>query len=121
MAIPMFPHLSLDVGDFNCQHVNWGYSALSPDGESLASWSAANKLGILLNAKEVISFFSRRWNVSTNPDLAFANVAHDNRLPDRRVLEKFPRSQHRPSLITPPRLKIPACNDPVKRWNFCKA
>jgi len=90
----MFPHLSLDVGDFNCQHVNWGYSTTSPDGESLASWAAANKLGLLLNAKEVTSFISRRWNVSINPDLAFANVGHDNRLPDRRVLGKFHNTDH---------------------------
>jgi len=25
IPIPTFPHLSLYVGDFNCQHVNWGY------------------------------------------------------------------------------------------------
>jgi len=65
--------------------------------------------------------FSHRWNVSTNPDLAFASFGQDSRLPDRRVLEKFPRSQHRPSLITPPRLKVPAHSNPVKRWNFRKA
>ena len=40
---------------------------------------------------------------------------------DRRILEKFPRSQHRPSLITPPRLSLPVPGRPVKRWNFCKA
>ena len=37
------------------------------------------------------------------------------------VLGAFPRSQHRPSLIMPPRLKVPAHSDPVKRWNFRKA
>jgi len=30
-------------------------------------------------------------------------------------------AQHRPSLITPPILKVPAHSDPVKRWNFWKA
>jgi len=25
-TIPTFPHLSLYVGDFNCQHVTWGYN-----------------------------------------------------------------------------------------------
>jgi len=39
----------------------------------------------------------------------------------QRVLGKFPRSQHRPSLKTPPRPKIPAYSDPVKHWNFRKA
>jgi len=57
----------------------------------------------------------------TNPDLAFASLGQDTRLPDRRVLGKFPRSEHRPSLITSPRLKVPAHSDPVKRRNFLKA
>jgi len=35
MTNPTFPHPSLYVGDFNCQHVNWGYNATSPDGETL--------------------------------------------------------------------------------------
>ena len=33
-TIPAFPHPSLYLGDFNCQHVNWGYNTTSPDGES---------------------------------------------------------------------------------------
>ena len=74
----------------------------------------------LYNPKETASFFSRRWNVGTNPDLAFASFGQESRLPDRHVLGKFPRSQHRPSLITPPRSKVPAHSDPVKRWNFRK-
>ena len=45
----------------------------------------------------------------------------DNRLPDRRISGKFPRSQHRPSLISPPKLAHPKPSKPVKRWNFCKA
>ena len=36
-------------------------------------------------------------------------------------MEKFPRSQHRASLITPPRLSLPVPGRPVKRWNFRKA
>ena len=33
----------------------------------------------------------------------------------------FSTLQHRPSLITPPRFKVPAHSDPVKCWNFRKA
>jgi len=65
--------------------------------------------------------FSHRWSIDTKPNLVFLSVGHVNRLPERRVVEKFPRSQDRPSLITPARLKIPAYSDPVKRWNFGKA
>jgi len=114
-AIPTFPHPSLYVGDFNCQHVNWGYNTTSSNGESLDFWATSNNLGLLYNPKETASFFSRRWNVVTNPDLAFASLGRDSRLPDRRVLGKFPRSQHQPSLITPPTFKVPAHSDPVKR------
>jgi len=76
---------------------------------------------MLYNPKETASFFSRRWNVGTNPDLAFASLGQDSRLADRRVLGTFPRSQHLPSLIMPPRFKVPAHSNPVKRWNFRKA
>jgi len=59
-AIPMFPHPSLHVGDFNCQHVNCGYNKTSPDGESLDSWATFNNLGLLYNPRETASFFSHR-------------------------------------------------------------
>ena len=120
-AIPRFSRPSQYVGNFNCQHVNRGYRTTSPEDESLVSWTTANNLELLHNPKGAVSFFSRRCNVGTNPYLAFASVGNDNRLPDRRVLPNFSRSQHRPSLITPPRLNISAYNDPVKIWNFCKA
>ena len=37
------------------------------------------------------------------------------------MLEKFTTSQHRSSLITPPRFARPVPSKPVKRWNFRKA
>jgi len=121
-ATPTFPHPSLYVGDFNCQHVNWVYNKTSLDGESLNSWATSNNLGLLHNPKEELSSLSSHvWNVGTNPYLTFAGISQDNGLPARRVLGKFPRSQHRPSLITPPTLKVPANSDPVKHWNFRKA
>jgi len=119
-AIAKFPHPSLYVDDFNCQHVNWGYNKTSDD-ESLDTWATSNNLGLLYNPKETASFFSHRWNVGTNPDLAFASFVQDSRLPERRVLGKIPRSQHRPPLITPLKLKVPTHSDPVKHWNFRKA
>jgi len=115
-----YPHPSLYVGDFNCQHVNWGCNKTSSDGESLVSWATSSKLRLLYDQKETASFSSYRWNVGTNPDLAIASFYQDSRLPDRRVLETFQWSQHRPFLITPPRLKVPAHRDPVKRWNVGK-
>ena len=121
LDLPVLSHPCLYAGDFNCRHADWGYDDNSPDGECLAGWASINCLALLYNAKDAASFYSGRWNTGTNPDLAFASVGPNNRLPDRRVLDKFPRSQHRPSLITPPRFAMAVPSMPVKRWNFCKA
>ena len=117
----IFPHSCLYAGDFNCHHVDWGYDNSNPDGECLAGWASANNFTLLYSPKEAASFHSGRWKTDTNPDLAFASVDLDCRLPDRRILGKFPRPQHRPSLISPPKLAHPKPSKPVKRWNFCKA
>ena len=119
--LPVFPHSCLYAGDFNCQHIDWGYDSISADGDCLASWANCNNFTLLHSPKDAASFHSGRWKTGTNPDLAFASVDLDSRLPDRRILEKFPRTQHRPSLITPPRLAQPRPSKPVKRWNFRKA
>ena len=117
----MFPHPCLYLGDFNCLHADWGYNDNSSDGEYLADWVSINFFALLHNAKDAASFYSGRWNTGTNQDVALASVAPNSGLPDRHVLEKFPRSQHRPSLITPPRFAMTVPSMPVKRWNFCKA
>ena len=98
-----------------------GVMMITARGESLADWASINCLALLHNAKDAANFYSGRWNTGTNPDLAFASVGPNSRLPDRRVLEKFPRSQHQPSLITPPRFATAVPSMPVKRWNFRKA
>ena len=104
LDLPVFPHPCLYAGDFSCHHADWGYDDNNPDRECLAGWASINCLALLYNAKGASSFYSGRWNTGTNPDLAFASVGPNSSLPDRRVLEKFPRSQHPPSLITPPSL-----------------
>ena len=93
----------------------------SPDGECLAGLASINCLALLYNVKDTASFYSSCWNTGTNPDLAFASVGPNSRLPDRRVLEKFPRSQHRPLLIPPARFAMAVPSMPVKQWNFRKA
>ena len=91
---------------------------------TVSAWLAGQVLIVLpptvYNPKDAASFYSGRWSTGTNPDLAFASVGPNSRLPDRRVLDKFSRSQHRPSLITPPRFAMAVPSMPVKRWNFCK-
>ena len=117
----VFSHPCLYAGDFNYRHADWVYDDNSPDGECLAGWASINCLSLLHDAKDVASFYSSLWNTGTNPDLAFASADPNSRLPDRRVLEKFPRSQHRASLITPQRFAMAVPSMPVKRWNFRKA
>ena len=97
--------------------MSWGYGTSTADGECLTSWASSNGFTLLYSPKDAASFHSGRWHT----DLAFASVDLERRLPDRRILEKFPRSQHRPSLITPSRLAHPKPSKPVKRWNFRKA
>ena len=87
----------------------------------LAGWASINCLALLYNAKDAASYYSGRWNTGTNPDLAFASVGPNSRLPDRYVLDKFPRSQHQPSLTTTPRFAMAVPSMPVKQWNFRKA
>ena len=87
----------------------------------MAGWASINCLALLYNAKDAASFYSGCWNTGTNPDLAFASIGSNSRLMDRRVLEKFPRSQHRSLLITPPRFAMAMSSMPVKQWNFRKA
>ena len=67
------------------------------------------------------NFFSGRWNTGTNADLAFASASHNSWHLDRRTLEKFPRSQHRPSLITSSGSVTSVISEPCKRRNFRKA
>ena len=71
------------------------------------AWENSNNLALLHNPKDEPSFHSGRWNTGTNPNLAFTSVGPDSRLPQRRVLEKFPRLQHRPRLLH--QLGFPAC------------
>ena len=87
----------------------------------MVGWSNTNNLALLHNPTDAASFHSGRRNTNTNRDLAFVSIDLDSRLPDKYVLEKFPRSQHGPLLITPPRFARPVPSKPVKRWNFRKA
>ena len=121
LDLPVFPHPCLYSGDFNCGHADWGYNNNSLDSECLAGWASINCLAFLYNAKDAASFYSGCWNTGTNADLAFASIGPNSLLLDRCVLDKFPRSQHRPLLITQPRFAMTMPSMPIKRWNFCKA
>ena len=114
--IPTHAHPCLYAGDFSCQHADWSYASIRPDGVYLVDWANKNGLDLLHNPKDAPSFFSGRWNSGTNPDLPFLSLGRDsNRSHDKCVLEKFPRSQHRPSLITALKMVAPVPSAPCKR------
>ena len=94
LDLPVFPHPCLYADNFNCRHADWGCDDNSPDGECLTGWASINCLALLYNAKDAASFYSGHWNTGTNPNLAFASVGPNSRLPDRGILEKFSKSQH---------------------------
>ena len=124
LDFPLFSHPCLYAGDFNCRSVDWGTMTTVRTVSACLAGQVLIVLPFVLllcNAKGAASFYSSRWNTGTNPDLAFASVGPNSCLPDRRVLDKFPGSQHRPSLITPPRFAMAIPGMPVKRWNSCKA
>ena len=71
-ALPLVLAPAIYAGDFNCQHIDWGYSHTSADGEALSEWASNADALLLYDPKEHPSFHSSRWNTHTNPDLAFA-------------------------------------------------
>ena len=120
-ALPLIQAPAIYAGDFNCQHTDWGYSHTTPDGETLCEWASNANAQLLFDPKEPPSFHSSRWNTFTNPDLAFAVCRNGDPIPERQVIERFPRSHHRPSVIQVPSLVQPVGGKPVRRWNFRKA
>ena len=76
--------------------------------------------GPFQDPKDNSTFVCGRWKSETNPDLAFSRTETCSQLSYRRVLGKFPWSQHRPSLITASH-RITTTSEPVKCWNFRKA
>ena len=78
-------------------------------------------LHLLYDPKQPSTFLSGRWSSHTNPDLAFVSKqAGDHTQTSRVILDPFPHSQHRPSLITT-NLFLPCSSSlPLPRWNFRK-
>lgn len=58
-------------------------------------------LQLVFGVKDRASFFSARWQRNYNPDLCFVSRDEED-IPlqtDGKVLESFPRSQHKPMVI----------------------
>jgi len=119
IGLPYFCRPFIYAGDFNCYSTTWGYHSANASGKDLEDWTSASGLNLLHVPKQPNSLHSRRWNTSTNPDLACVNLAGP--LPHRTMLEPFPKSQHRPSLIQPMNPIEPLAAKPMLMWYFWKA
>lgn len=96
----IFPYENpcLYIGDMNSRHITWGYRSNNPDGELLLDWANNNALELIYDAKDRKSFFSKVHKTETNPDLCFISNNLHNKV-KRKVLNDFPHSQHRPTLV----------------------
>ena len=118
LDLSVFLHSCLYDVNFNCRHVNCGYDDKSPEGGCFAGWVSINSFAFLDRAKNAAGFYSGRSNTSINPDLTFACVSPDSRLPNRCVCKKFSWSPHIPSLITPAKFPLSPTSMLVKQWKF---
>ena len=98
--LPALPHPAIYVGDFNSHHTDWGYNDIDEDGEKLQLWAGVNSLELVYDAEQPKTFRSARWQTGSSPDLCLVTTENGNRLQaSNTVLENFPHSGHRPSLI----------------------
>lgn len=121
--LPSLNHPVVYVGDFNSHHSLWKYSNDDECGIKLVQWAELSNLHLIYDAKDRPTFKSARWNTETNPDLCYVSCNNDGTpLPTtRQILKGFPRSQHRPALITVG-TTIPVTQSINKpSWNFSKA
>jgi len=121
-VLPVLPHPALYVGDFNSHHIDWGYKDHDEDGERLSEWASNNDIILFHDPKQRGTFHSARWSRDYSPDLCWATSLNGRpHMVSTVVLEDFPHSQHRPTLVSLG-LHLPIIKGSEKRrWNFRKA
>ena len=121
--LPHVTHPTAIIGDFNSHHSDWGYRTNNKAGEDISTWASQNNIHLLFDPREKGTFFSARWKRDYSTDLTF--VSKDNAdtplYSSRQVLCPFPKSQHRPLLITIGLNIHITPSLPKPRWNFQKA
>jgi hypothetical protein len=120
--LPTLPHPAIFVGDFNSHHPDWGYSDADPDGDLLQNWASYNDVCLVHDCKQRGTFRSARWQRDYSPDLCWVSAVDGHSQPaSHTVLDDFPHSQRRPSVLHVG-LRLPVVRGVVKRrWNFGKA
>lgn len=77
-SLPDVPAPAVYAGDFNSHHTHWAYSSSNTDGDFLAEWASTADATLLYDPKEPRTFYSARWNSTTNPNLALAKCRNKN-------------------------------------------
>lgn len=116
-------HPCVFIGDFNSHHHAWGYEENDENGDKLYEWLTSNNMNLIYNPKGRGTFHSARWKKDYSPDLCFVSNSSSNKPTNvtRKVLKDFPRSQHRPVVISIGN-QIPLVQSvPKPRWNFKRA
>lgn len=122
-VLKLFPHPFICLGDFNSHHQEWSYAENDENGELVMNWATTNSLCLVFDAKDDTTFFSQAHQSGSNPDLCFVScdVEGDPLPTTRKVLMRFPNSQHRPILYEIG-ISIPMISSVQRpRWNFQKA
>ena len=122
VCLPNLTHPAIATGDFNSHHQNWGYETEDADGVTLINWASQSDFHLVHDPKQRGTFRSARWKKEYNPDLCWVSTKQGQPQPASCVvLNDFPKSQHRPSVIHVG-LQIPIIRSIQKpRWNFRKA
>jgi len=108
--------------EISSHHHHWGYHEPDEDGEMLPDWASGNDNHLIHDSKQRGTFHSARWKRDYSPDLCLVSTVNGRPQPAScTVLEDFPHSQHRPSVIHVG-LRLPVMRGINKRrWNFRKA
>jgi len=91
-------HPGVYIGDFNAHSTKWGYSSEDEGEERLVNWSQINRMFLISDAKQGGTFDSDRWGTTKYPDLCFITSDESGQPLENKctILNKFPKSQHRP-------------------------
>ena len=108
------------MGDFNSHSERWGYAETDKRGEDVEDWEIDTNVHLINKEDDEPTFYSRRWNSTSTPDLAFST---DNlfSVTERTVLKQLGGSDHKPiKLSINLNVQIPQVKC-LPRWNFKKA
>ena len=116
-------HPSILLGDYNSHHPAWGYKVPDPAGKALQDWVDDNELVLIYDPTGRGTYSRPNCPEQYTPDLTLVTRdAQGNQLAvTREILDDFPRSRHRPTLVTTGSVLASEQRLLLPRWNFRRA